>query len=81
MIQIHVVHRGRNAAWAQTGWFVTRPNLTGAPISGPYRLRMQAVSAARDLARTEHAELFIHKRNGQIADRNSYGGDSPRRPG
>ena len=34
-----------------------------------------AIDAARDIAQNQHSELFIHGRNGQIRDRDSYGND------
>lgn len=34
-----------------------------------------AIEAARDIARNQQSELFIHGRNGQIRERNSYGND------
>ena len=34
-----------------------------------------AIGAARDIAQHQHSELLIHGRNGQIRDRDSYGGD------
>lgn len=35
----------------------------------------EAVKIARDIARNQGAELFIHRPNGQIRDRDSYGHD------
>lgn len=34
-----------------------------------------AIDAARGIAQNQHSELLIHGRNGQIRDRDSYGGD------
>lgn len=34
-----------------------------------------AVDAARNIARNQSSELLIHGRNGQIRERDSYGGD------
>lgn len=34
-----------------------------------------AIEAARGIAQNQHSELLIHGRNGQIRDRDSYGGD------
>ncbi len=34
-----------------------------------------AIDAARGIAQSQHSELLIHGRNGQIRDRDSYGGD------
>lgn len=35
----------------------------------------EAAAAAREIARNQGSELFIHRPNGQIRERNSYGND------
>jgi hypothetical protein len=35
----------------------------------------QAVDIARSIAQNQHSELFIHNRQGQIRERNTYGVD------
>jgi hypothetical protein len=35
----------------------------------------EAIGIARDIAQNQGAELFIHNRQGQIRERNSYGHD------
>jgi hypothetical protein len=35
----------------------------------------EAINEARDIARNQNSELFIHGRNGQIRERDSYGND------
>jgi len=34
-----------------------------------------AIEAARGIAQNQHSELLIHGRNGQIRERDSFGGD------
>jgi hypothetical protein len=34
-----------------------------------------AIEAARSIAQNQHSELLIHGRNGQIRERDSFGGD------
>ncbi len=34
-----------------------------------------AIESARNIARNQQSELFIHNRHGQIRDRDSYGND------
>jgi hypothetical protein len=34
-----------------------------------------AIQAARGIAQNQHSELLIHGRNGQIRERDSFGGD------
>lgn len=35
----------------------------------------EAVAAAREIARNQGSELFVHGENGQIRERNTYGSD------
>lgn len=35
----------------------------------------EAISFARDIAKNQQSELFIHNRTGQIRERSSYGND------
>ena len=35
----------------------------------------EASEVARSIARNQHSEVVIHRRNGQIRDRDSYGND------
>lgn len=37
--------------------------------------KKEAISYARKIAKGQQSELFIHARNGQIRERNSYGRD------
>lgn len=34
-----------------------------------------AIDAAREIARNQHSELFIHGQDGKIRERDSFGGD------
>ena len=49
--------------------------------SGSYRVsryfntQSEAVDAARDIAKREKTELYIHGSDGRIRERNSYGND------
>ena len=45
------------------------------------KTKAEAQVAGRARAMTDKVEDFIHKKDGTIGGRNSYGGDSPRRPG
>lgn len=64
---VHVVPRtdGR--------WAVERPGADRA--SSLHETQAEAFEAGRGLARTDHSELFIHGRDGEIRERNSYGND------
>lgn len=41
----------------------------------------EAIEKAREIARNQQSELFVHGRDGQIRERDSHGHDSPRRKG
>lgn len=63
---IHVVpHNG--------GWATRREG--GSRVSSTHGTQQEAARAARDTARREQGETFIHRSNGEIRDRNSYGND------
>lgn len=36
----------------------------------------EAIQAGKQIAQNQKAELFIHKKDGQIRERNSYGNDN-----
>ena len=62
----HVVpHEGN---WAVRGAGNTR-------ATSFHETQEQAISRAREIARNQQAEMFIHGRNGRIRERNTYGND------
>ena len=63
---VHVVPR-------DDGWAVVRSE--AQRDSSHHDTQQDAIDAGRNTARREGTELFIHGRNGQIRDRNSYGND------
>jgi len=62
----HVVPRG-------DGWAVQREHSDRA--SSLHNTQTEAAEAGRRIAQREHSELFIHRPNGQIRDRDSFGKD------
>lgn len=44
-------------------------------LSRQFDLKVDAVNWARNMARQQQSELFIHGRDGRIQDRDSYGND------
>jgi hypothetical protein len=55
------------------GWAVKR---SGAERdSSHHNTQSSAIEAARSTAQREKTELFVHGRNGQIRERDSYGHD------
>jgi Uncharacterized protein conserved in bacteria (DUF2188) len=47
----------------------------GEELPGMYATKDQAVAAGRDIAKVDRTEHVIHKQNGQIGERHSYGND------
>jgi hypothetical protein len=62
----HVVPHG--GAWAVRGEGNQR-------VTSIHRTQEEARQAARNIAINQQSELFIHRPNGQIRVRNSYGND------
>lgn len=63
---IHVVPTG-------DGWGTIRQG--GSRHTNPSRTQADAIDAARDQARRDGVELFVHRPDGRIRDRDSYGND------
>jgi uncharacterized protein YdaT len=40
-----------------------------------HNTQKQAIDAARDIAKNQHSELVIHRTDGRIRDKDSYGND------
>jgi len=57
----------------QDGWAVKREGADRATKVVP--TQKEAEHIARDIARNNQSEVFIHGRNGQIRERDSYGND------
>ncbi len=55
------------------GWTVKKSGSTRASQS--FDRKEDAVKFGRELSRKEKTELYIHKKDGRIQDRNSYGKD------
>lgn len=62
----HVVPNGNK-------WSVRRGG--ASRVTGTFDTQSEAIRRARDLARTQGTELYIHGRDGRIRERNSYGHD------
>ncbi|MCL6613478.1 MAG: DUF2188 domain-containing protein [Firmicutes bacterium] len=55
------------------GWQVKREGAERASVRT--ETQAQAFDRAREIAQRERGEVFIHRPNGQIRGRNSYGND------
>lgn len=63
---VHVVPR-------EDGWAVVREG--GQRASSTHPTQREAEQAGRTTARNAETEFFLHGRNGQIRERDSYGND------
>lgn len=54
-------------------WSVRRAG--SSRVSGTYSTQKEAVEIAREKARSQRTELYIHGRDGRIRERSSYGQD------
>lgn len=57
----------------KSGWAVVKSGSTMASKS--FNRKEDAVKFGRELSKKEQTELYIHKRNGSVQDRNVYGKD------
>ncbi len=55
------------------GWQVKGENNSRATVRT--NTQAEAIQKARDIAINKQSEVVIHRQNGQIRDRNSYGND------
>ena len=55
------------------GWAVRGAGNTR--VTSVFDTQRAAIDAARGIAQNQHSELLIHGRNGQIRERDSFGGD------
>jgi hypothetical protein len=55
------------------GWAVRKPG--NGRVSSTHETQREAINAARTGAQRDQGEVVIHRPNGQIRDRDSYGAD------
>lgn len=58
---------------SSNGWSVKKSG--SARASKNFDNKASAVSYATELSKNERTELYIHKKNGMIQDKNSFGND------
>lgn len=62
----HVVPRGKKWAIRKGG---------AEKVTRRFDTQAEAIDAAREIARKQRTELYVHGRDGRIRERNSYGSD------
>lgn len=63
---VHVVPKGES-------WAVRKEN--SQRVTKVTKTQKEAIQEAKKIAKESKSELFIHGKNGQIRERNSYGND------
>ncbi|MBL8997927.1 MAG: DUF2188 domain-containing protein [Gemmatimonadales bacterium] len=58
-------------AASATGWC----NTVDGQVLSRHRLKSEAVAAGREIARGQRVEHTIHRKDGRISEKNSYGND------
>ena len=56
-----------------TGWAVKKSGASKA--SKKFETKVEAVKYAKEISNREKTELYIHKKDGRIQNKNSYGND------
>jgi hypothetical protein len=69
--EVHVVHKG-------SGWMV---EVVGQEGARSFETQQEAEDAGRELAKQAKKELVIHREDGVIREKDSYGGDPRDIPG
>ena len=65
--------KGTHVVPRDNGWAVRKEGASRA--SKIFTTQADAVKYARELAQKEKAELYVHRRDGTIRERSSYGND------
>ena len=65
--------RSNHVVPSSSGWAVKKSGAERA--SRTFNTKEKAVAYGRDISKSEKTELYIHKSNGMVQNRNSYGND------
>lgn len=68
-----MARRNQHVVPHDDGWAVRSAGSQRA--TSIHRTQEEAISAGREIARNQRAELFIHGRDGRILERDSFGND------
>ena len=68
-----MTHKNQHVVRTDGGWGVRGEG--NSRLTSEHRTQGQAIDAARDIARHQHSELYIHGRDNKFRERNSYGRD------
>lgn len=68
-----MAHKGQHVVPRGGKWAVRKAGSERA--SGVYQTQDEAINRAREIAKNQGTELYVHGRDGRIRDRSSYGKD------
>jgi uncharacterized protein YdaT len=71
--------RNQHVVPHERGWAVRGAGSHRA--SSVHRTQQEAIDTAREIARNQGSELFIHRKDGRIRERDSHGNDPAPPPG
>ena len=65
--------KGQHVVPSGSRWSVRKAGASRA--TGTYETQQEAVARARELAKSQGTELYVHDKDGRIRERRSYGND------
>lgn len=66
-----MARRSQHVVRSPSGWSVRK---SGAPrVTRTFETQEEAIEVARDYARKQRTELFIHGKDGRVREKTSYG--------
>ena len=68
-----MIKKSNHVVPSASGWAVKKSG--SERVSKTFETKDKAVKYGRELSRNEKTELYVHKRNGMIQNKNSYGND------
>lgn len=68
-----MAQKGQHVVPSGGKWAVRRSG--AARASGVYDTQGEAISRAREIAKNQKTELYVHGQDGRIRDRSSFGSD------
>lgn len=76
---IRLAHKNQHVVPHDGAWAVRGAG--NERVTSTHNTQAEAIERGREIARNQESELFIHRPNGQIRDRDSYGNDPERSEG
>lgn len=73
VVAAYVKAASQHVVPSKDGWKVQKSDAQKA--SKIFENKKEAIAYAKNIAKNQERELFIHKKNGQITERNTYGRD------